>query len=111
MNIIQEPVGLERGINDWKVGEMKNLFALSEEQKMNSREEDSIVSKLAKDGKFSTKLCYSLIFPTRGQCGVKFWERYIPPRINFFVWESWWVKLLTLDNLRRKCMMLFVPRR
>lgn len=95
-------MGLKRCITDWEIEVENNLSALLQKQKLHSSAKDSILWKLANNGNFFVISSYDLTYHTRVQCGGRFGERYIPPRVSFSVWEAWWGKILTLDNLRKK---------
>ena len=30
------------------------------------------------------------------------WNQLVPTKVGFFVWEAWWGKVLTLDQLKRR---------
>ena len=75
---------------------------------MQGRGEDRI-SWGSKDSKiFSVKSCYSYLstpsprsFPWKGV-----WKSKVPPRVAFFSWTAALEKILTIDNLRKRGLIL-----
>ena len=57
-----------------------------------------------KDGMFSVKSSYDLLEGGRQQIvPVKMiWNPIVPTKVGFFVWEVWWGKILTMDQLKKR---------
>ena len=58
----------------------------------------------AKDGIFSVKSSYDVL-NIGGQHLVPvkmIWNPIVPTKVGFFVWEVWWGKILTMDQLKKR---------
>ena len=66
--------------------------------------DDVMVWLPTKDGAFSMKSLYSSLVDMRVELfphGIV-WNSWVPLRISFFAWEATWVKILTLDQLKKR---------
>ncbi|RVW86894.1 hypothetical protein CK203_036033 [Vitis vinifera] len=73
-----------------------------------SLEEDSVLWRQGRSGRFRVKEAYSLLtrsndtgFPSRS-----IWVARVPTKVAFFAWEATWGKVLTLDRLQRRGVQL-----
>ena len=89
-----------RDFNDWELDMVDNLLDVLREHTV-TLEEDSVFWKEGRDGLFRVKKAYSLlaspivaVFPKSN-----IWVDRVPTKIDFFVWEAAWGKMLTLDRL------------
>ena len=68
---------------------------------------DKVCWKLAKSGGFEVRSFYlsfyppTLFFPWR-----LVWQLKVPPRVAFFSWIALLGKILTTDNLRKRCIIV-----
>jgi mannosylglycoprotein endo-beta-mannosidase len=97
-----------RAANDWEMEDFDAFFALLYGTTLRSEEDDVIVWKGSKDGVFSVRSMYDLL---RGGAGPSFpwksvWRSSCPLRVSFFVWEASHGRSLTIDNLRRRGLIL-----
>ena len=64
--------------------------------------------KNVKDGRFSVKHFYLLL--TTGQDSLFLfcfaWNSWVPTKFGFFAWEASWGKVLTIDQLKKRCRSL-----
>ena len=66
--------------------------------------DDAMVWLPTKDGAFYVKSFYSSLADRRVEPfphGIV-WNSWVPPRISLFAWEATWVKILTLDQLKKR---------
>ena len=65
--------------------------------------EDCIWWVLIKNGKFEVKLFYQVISSSRSPFSWRsIWRAYVPLRVSFVLWKTALGKIITLDNLRKK---------
>ena len=57
-----------------------------------------------KDGLFTVKANYKMLEGrnTRAVPLKMLWNSCVPPEVNFFAWEVWWGKVLTLEQLKKR---------
>ena len=92
-----------RNFNDWEVGMVGDLL-LKLRGLRPSLEDDAILWKGGKSGKYKVKKAYSglvnpsdTVFPEKS-----IWVDSVPTKVAFFAWEASWEKVLTLDRLQRR---------
>jgi hypothetical protein len=96
-----------RSLNDWEVDELASLYSL-----LYSCNSDGGGDKICwvhnKKGKFEVRSFYNEIISkaSRPFPWKSIWRTKAPPRVAFFVWSAALGKILTLDNLRKKNMVL-----
>jgi hypothetical protein len=100
-------VSFLRSLNDWEVEDLASFCGLLYSYTLDGGN-DKIWWMLSKKGKFEVRSFYntlisndSLPFPWKS-----IWRSKAPPRVAFFVWMVALGKILTLDNLRKKNMIL-----
>ena len=61
-----------------------------------------------KDGLFTVKANYKMLEGrnTRAVPLKMLWNSCVPPEVNFFAWEVWWGKVLTLEQLKKRGFQL-----
>ena len=95
----------ERPFNDWEMENVENLIGLIRGKNINPVEVDKLVCKVTKDGSYIVKSNMDMLeggigaisFPRR-----LVWNQLMPSKVGFFVWEAWWGKVMTLDQLKRR---------
>jgi hypothetical protein len=96
-----------RSLNDWEVDDLVSLYSL-----LYSYNSGGGVDKIwwipNRKGKFEVKSFYFILnssvnfpFPWKS-----IWRTKVPPRVAFFVWSAALGKILTLDNLRKRNIVL-----
>ena len=92
-----------RDFNDWELDIVGNLLRELRGHRI-TLEEDSVLWKEGGKGQFRVKEAYSLldrpltvVFPKN-----KIWVEIVPTKIVFFVWETTWGKIMTLDRLQKR---------
>ncbi|RVW23454.1 putative ribonuclease H protein [Vitis vinifera] len=93
-----------RPFNDWEVEEVERLLVIIRGRRLNPLAEDCLLWKETKDGIFSVKSLYSILDSRRG---VQFpiniiWNPCVPTKVDFFAWEAFWGKVLSLDQLKKR---------
>ena len=70
--------------------------------------EDKILLKNDKEKGFSVKSMYRCFDPSPASDFLYrlIWNPVVPPKIGVFAWEATWGKVLTLDQLKRRGMIL-----
>jgi hypothetical protein len=100
-------ISFVRSLNDWEVEELASLYSLLYSYNLGGGA-DKIWWVPNKKGKFEVKSFYSILnssisfpFPWKS-----IWRTKAPPRVAFFVWSAALGKILTLDNLKRRNIVL-----
>jgi hypothetical protein len=91
-------------VPDWEVEVISRFFELLYSQKVRYGGEDKICWIPSKRKSFEVKFHYQILstlvqstFPWKS-----IWKVKVPPRVAFFVWTETLEKILTLDNLRKR---------
>ena len=76
--------------NDWEVEEVQSLLHAIQVKRVHSNQEDMMLLKETKDGRFSAKCFYGVF-----DCSVAvlfshsiIWNTWIPTKVGFFAWEA-----------------------
>ena len=93
-----------RPFNDWEVEEIQNLLQALQDKRILPNQDDLMLMREAKDGCFSVKLFYKVLF---GSNSIVFphqliWSNWVPTKMSFFAWEASWGKVLTLDQIKKR---------
>jgi hypothetical protein len=96
-----------RSLNDWEVEDLAPFYSLLYSSTLNGGV-DKIWWVPNRKGKFEVKSFYNILI---SNVSVPFpwksiWRTKAPPRVAFFVWSAALGKILTMDNLRKKNMVL-----
>ena len=84
--------------------EIQNLLQALQEKRILPNQKDLMLMREAKDGCFSGKLFYKVLF---GSNSIVFphqliWSNWVPTKMSFFAWEASWGKMLTLDQIKKQ---------
>jgi hypothetical protein len=100
-------ISFVRSLNDWKVDDLASLYSLLYSYNLDGGD-DKMWWVPNRKGKFEVKSFYfilnsavSFLFPWKS-----IWRTKAPPRVAFFVWSAALGKILTLDNLRKRNLVL-----
>jgi hypothetical protein len=100
-------ISFMRSLNDWEVDDLASLYSLMYSYNLGGGA-DKIWWVPNKKGKFEVKSFYFILnsfiiftFPWKS-----IWRTKAPPRAAFFVWSVALDKILTLDNLKRRNIVL-----
>jgi hypothetical protein len=95
-------------VHDWEVEIVASFYRCLYSSKLRGVGEDKLLWMPSRKGSFEVKSFYRVLssfgsnsFPWKG-----IWRSKAPPRVAFFAWTSVRGKILTLDNLRRRGMMV-----
>lgn len=94
-----------RSLNDWEIGEIGRLMDLLERYSLGDKELEDEMQWLLNEG-FSVKSMYGGLMQVSrsflpGKC---VWHPHIPTKASFLLWELWWNRAPTIDNLIRRGM-------
>jgi hypothetical protein len=100
-------ISFVRSLNDWEVNDLASLYGLLYSYNLGGGA-DKIWWVPNRKGKFEVRSFYiiltsSISFPFPWK---SIWRTKAPPKVAFFVWSAALGKILTLDNLRKKNMVL-----
>ena len=94
----------EKHFNDWELEEAQRFICIVSTKSLSPLLDDRLRWNGAKDGTFSVKSSYDLLEGGRQQL-VPFkmiWNPLVPTKVGFFVWEVWWGKILSMDQLKKR---------
>jgi hypothetical protein len=100
-------VSFLRSLNDWEVDDLVSFHNLLYAHNLVGGV-DKIWWILDRKGKYAVKSFYNVLI-SRDCCSFPWksiWRTKALPRVAFFVWSAALGKILTLDNLRKKIMVL-----
>ena len=94
----------KRHFNDRELMEAQIFICIVSTKSLSPLSDDRLGWNGAKDGMFSVKSSYDLLEGGRQQLvPVKMiWNPLVPTKVGFFVWEVWWGKILTMDQLKKR---------
>jgi hypothetical protein len=100
-------ISFVRSLNDWEMDDLASLYNLLYSYNLGGGV-DKIWWVPNRKGKFEVKSFYFILnssvsfpFPWKS-----IWRTKAPPRVAFFVWSATFGKILTLDNLRKRNIVL-----
>jgi hypothetical protein len=101
---IQWNVLFIRPVHDWELEEVLRFFELLYSQQLRQGGEDKICWAPLKRRFFEVKSYYKLRINSKPVDGTwkSIWKSKAPPMVAFFVWTAALGKILTMDNLRKK---------
>jgi hypothetical protein len=105
---IQWNVQFSRLIQDWEVGELAAFYKCLYEYKMQGEGRDKLWWMPSRKGVFEVKTFYRALSP-HGAVSFPWksvWKSKAPPRVAFFVWTAMHNKILTLDNIGRRGLVV-----
>ena len=107
--IIHWNILLTRPMQDWEVDEVARFFELLYYQKVRYGDEDKICWIPLKRKSFKVKSYYQVLStPRRSTFSWKsIWKVKISPQVAFFVWMATLGKILTLDSLHTRNIIVF----
>jgi hypothetical protein len=93
-----------RSVHDWEVEAVSRFFGMLYTLKVSSEGEDKLCWVPARKKSFEVKSYYKLLSsPIQSSFPWKsIWKVNVPSRVAFFVWTATLGKSLTLDNLRKR---------
>jgi hypothetical protein len=105
---IQWNIQFSRLIHDWEVGDLATFYKCLYEYKLRGEGRDKLWWMPSRKGVFEVKSFYRALSPHGlGSFPWKsVWKSKAPPRVAFFVWTAVHSKILTLDNLGRRGLVV-----
>lgn len=96
-----------RNLNDWELEDYESMLFTLAGINLTNRD-DKLTWNLNKNGIFSVNLLYRFLDSQKQNIQRTFpskiiWKYGAPPRIPFFAWEAAKGKILTPDNLMKRC--------
>jgi hypothetical protein len=106
--VIQWNVQFTRLFHDWEVEVLASFYKCLYDCKLRGIGADKLWWLPSRKGVFEVKSFYRALLPTRTSSfpWKSIWRSKAPPRVAFFAWTAAHGKILTVDNLRRKGMVL-----
>ncbi|KAF5442537.1 hypothetical protein F2P56_035184 [Juglans regia] len=101
-----------RNAQDWEMDDISAFFDLVYSTRMSGEGEDKLYWRPSKKGVFTACSFYhslhvhnSVSFPWKS-----IWNTKAPLKAAFFVWTATWGKILTIDNLRKRGIIVLMVR-
>lgn len=97
-----------RNLNDCEIGEMDRLMEMLENHDLGDiTQQDELVWNLDSENGFIVRSMYGALSPPTvcSYPGVCVWNSLIPLKV-LFLWELWWDRALTVDNLIARGMVI-----
>lgn len=103
-------VEVKRNLQDWEITEYMNMLQLLATFKLNNND-DKLLWTSNKKSTFTVNSFYNYLQGQSNLDGMEFpsrmiWNTSAPPRISFFGWEAAKERILTIDNLMRRGIIL-----
>jgi hypothetical protein len=107
-NSIQWNIQFSRLIHDWEVEELATFYKCLYDCKLRGEGIDKLWWVPSRKGLFEVKSFYRALSPRglRSFPWKSVWRSKAPPRVAFFVWTAAHSKILTLDNLGRRGLVV-----
>ncbi|XP_042983287.1 uncharacterized protein LOC122312690 [Carya illinoinensis] len=101
-------INLTREAHDWEVGMLVDFFNLLHNISLAVTTEDTLVWRPSRKGKFSIGSFYETLTaqPSSNFSLKSIWRNKALPKAAFFVWIAAFEKVLTIDNLRRRGLII-----
>ncbi|KAG6705367.1 hypothetical protein I3842_07G176000 [Carya illinoinensis] len=101
-------VTFSRAAQDWEVSCFAEFYSLIYAIRPNRQLEDVMWWKLAAKGSFTVRSFYKALTmePNAQFLGKKIWRHKAPPKVSFFVWTASLGRILTIDNLRKRRIII-----
>ena len=93
-----------RPAQDWELESISSFLDLLYSSSAKGQGEDKLCWQGSTSGGFQVKAYYNAILPTAGHIipWKSIWKTKAPPRVAFFVWTAALGHILTIDNLRKR---------
>jgi hypothetical protein len=93
-----------RPAQDWELESISSFLDLLYSSLAKGQGEDKLCWQGSASGGFQLKAYYNAILPTSGHIipWKSIWKTKAPPRVAFFVWTATLGPILTIDNLRKR---------
>ena len=93
-----------QSFNDEEINDVVNLMTIIHSARINPGKQDNLVWSLTKSVIFTVKSCYDKLMggSVENFSRKLIWKNCIPSKISFFVWEVWWGKILTMEQLKKR---------
>ena len=87
---------------------VQNFLSIMNSRSRRPQLSDKLWWKKTKSGSYSVKSCFDLLEGRRQhQVPIKMmWNPIVPTKVRFFVWEVWWGKVLTMNQLKKRGLSL-----
>jgi hypothetical protein len=108
LSIVVFFLSFTRLMHDWKVEVLASFYRCLYSCKLREDGEDKLRWVPSRKGDFEVKSFYRVL-SAHGQISFPWksiWRSKSPPRVAFFAWTATRSKILTLDNLRRRGMVV-----
>ena len=105
---LQWNVSFIRLVHDWEVDVLASFYTLLYSHKIRREREDKIWWVPSRKGKFDVRSFCKILTHNETICFPwrSIWQTKTPLRVAFFVWTAVLGKILTLDNLRKRQLIM-----
>lgn len=101
-------VNFSRSAQDWEVEEVTEFFRLLYSVEIRRQGRDQLCWRQTATKKFTARSYYKVILnqPHIGFPWKRIWKAHVPTRVAFFVWTAALGNIQTIDNLRKRGMIV-----
>jgi hypothetical protein len=105
---IQWNIQFSRSFHDWEVKVVAAFYKCLYDCNLSGGGEDKLRWLHSSKGLFEVKSFYRALSPSGSSIfpWKSIWRSKAPPRVAFFAWTAAWGKILTVDNLKRRGLVV-----
>ena len=102
--VVSWVLNFTRPAQDWELESIASFLKLLYSSSAKGQGEDRLCWQGSASGAFQVKAYYKALLPTAGHIipWKSIWKTRAPPRVVFFVWAAALGHILTIDNLRKR---------
>uniref|UniRef100_A0A2N9FMZ6 Uncharacterized protein n=1 Tax=Fagus sylvatica TaxID=28930 RepID=A0A2N9FMZ6_FAGSY len=102
--VVSWVLNFTRSAQDWELDSIASFLKLLYSSSAKGQGEDRLCWQGSASGTFQVKAYYKALLPTAGLFvpWKSIWKTRTPPRVAFFVWAAALGRILTIDNLRKR---------
>jgi hypothetical protein len=102
--VVSWVLNFTRPAQDWELESIASFLKLLYSSSAKGQGEDRLCWQGSASGAFQVKAYYKALLPTAGHVipWKSIWKTRAPPRVAFFVWAAALGRILTIDNLRKR---------
>jgi hypothetical protein len=106
--VVSWSLNFSRPAQDWELEAISSFMDVLYQSGVKGYGSDKVWWQRAKGKGFQVKIFYKALLPSTGFLipWRSIWKTKVPPRVSFFVWTAAMDRILTVQNLRRRHVMV-----
>ncbi len=107
-DVVSWSLNFSRPTQDWELEAISSFMDVLYQSGVKGYGSDKVWWQRAKGKGFQVKIFYKALLPSTGFLipWRSIWKTKVPPRVSFFVWTAAMDRILTVQNLRRRHVMV-----